>query len=110
MLVRDSRKKKTQIGSRRYYRKNCRRNSECRRLKPISWRGLPAAILVKGGQIIQEVSDKIGYVQTGNAVLTSSGILPCKAVIHVVRPGNGERKENEKLTQAINSVLKLFQP
>lgn len=71
--------------------------------------GLAAAIVAKGGQIIQEESDKIGYVQTGNAVMTSSGILPCKAVIHVVGPRNGEGKENEKLTQAINSVLKLAQ-
>jgi O-acetyl-ADP-ribose deacetylase (regulator of RNase III) len=38
-----------------------------------------------------------------------SGILPCKAVIHVVGPRNGEGKENEKLTQAINSLLKLAQ-
>jgi O-acetyl-ADP-ribose deacetylase (regulator of RNase III) len=35
--------------------------------------------------------------------------LPCKAVIHVVGPRNGETKENEKLSIAVNNVLKLAQ-
>lgn len=68
-----------------------------------------AAIVANGGKIIQEESDKIGYIPTGNAVMTSAGKLPCRAIIHVVGPRNGEGKENEKLTQAINSVLKLAQ-
>ena len=71
--------------------------------------GVAAAIAAKGGKIIQEESDKIGYVATGNAVITSAGKLPCKAVIHVVGPREGEGKENEKLAQAINSVLELAQ-
>lgn len=73
--------------------------------------GVAAAIVAKGGRIIQEESDKIGYVPTGNAnaVMTNAGKLPCKAVIHVVGPRNGEGKENEKLTQAINNILKLAQ-
>lgn len=70
--------------------------------------GVAAAIVAKGGRIIQE-SDKIGYVPTGNAVMTNAGKLPCKAVIHVVGPRNGEGKENEKLTLAINNILKLTQ-
>ncbi len=57
--------------------------------------------------MIQEESDKIGYVSVGNAVMTTAGKLPCKAVIHAVGPRNGEAKENEKLTRAINSVLIL---
>jgi O-acetyl-ADP-ribose deacetylase (regulator of RNase III) len=72
-------------------------------------RGVAAAIVANGGKIIQEESDKIGYIPTGNAVMTSAGKLPCRAIIHVVGPRNGEGKENEKLTQAINSVLKLAQ-
>lgn len=73
--------------------------------------GVAAAIVAKGGRIIQEESDKIGYVPTGNAnaVMTNAGKLPCKAVIHVVGPRNGKGKENEKLTQAINNILKLAQ-
>lgn len=71
--------------------------------------GVAAAIVKKGGRIIQDESDKIGYVPVGNAVITTAGVLPCKAVIHVVGPRNGETKENEKLSIAVNSVLKLAQ-
>jgi O-acetyl-ADP-ribose deacetylase (regulator of RNase III) len=71
--------------------------------------GLAAAIVRKGGQIIQDESDKIGYTMVGNAVITSAGKLRCKAVIHVVGPRNGEGKENEKLKSAINNVLNIAQ-
>jgi O-acetyl-ADP-ribose deacetylase len=71
--------------------------------------GLAAAIVRKGGQIIQDESDKIGYTSVGNAVITSAGKLRCKAVIHVVGPRNGEGKENEKLKSAINNVLNIAQ-
>ncbi len=71
--------------------------------------GLAAAIVRKGGQIIQDESDKIGYTRVGNAVITTAGKLPCKAVIHVVGPRNGEGKENEKLKSAINKVLNIAQ-
>lgn len=53
-----------------------------------------AAIVANGGKIIQEESDKIGYIPTGNAVMTSAGKLPCRAIIHVVGLRNGEGKEN----------------
>jgi O-acetyl-ADP-ribose deacetylase (regulator of RNase III) len=71
--------------------------------------GVAAAIVKKGGRIIQEESNKIGYLPVGNAVMTTAGKLACKAVIHVVGPRNGEVKENEKLSIAINNVLKLGQ-
>lgn len=71
--------------------------------------GVAAAIVKKGGRIIQDESDKIGYIPVGNAVITTAGVLPCKAVIHVVGPRNGETKENEKLSIAVNNVLKLAQ-
>ena len=63
-------------------------------------------IVRKGGSIIQEESDKIGFVQVGSSTITSSGILPCKAIIHTVGPRMGEGNENEKLNKAINSCLK----
>jgi O-acetyl-ADP-ribose deacetylase (regulator of RNase III) len=69
--------------------------------------GVAAAIVAKGGQIIQDESDKIGYVRVGNAVMTTAGKLPCKAVIHVVGPRYGEGKEEKKLRLAINNVLNL---
>jgi O-acetyl-ADP-ribose deacetylase (regulator of RNase III) len=71
--------------------------------------GVAAAIIKKGRQIIQDESEKIGYVPVGNAVMTTAGKLPCKAVIHAVGPKNGEGKENDKLRLAINSVLSLAQ-
>jgi len=69
--------------------------------------GVAAAIVKRGGRIIQVESDRIGYVPVGNAVMTTGGKLACKAVIHVVGPRNGESKENEKLSYAIKNVLIL---
>jgi O-acetyl-ADP-ribose deacetylase len=71
--------------------------------------GVAAAIVRKGGQVIQEESDKIGYVPVGTAVITTSGKLPCKAVIHTIGPRMGEGNEDEKLRKAIKSVLALAQ-
>jgi O-acetyl-ADP-ribose deacetylase len=48
--------------------------------------GVAGAIVRKGGSIIQQESNKIGYVQVGSAVITTSGKLPCSAVIHTVGP------------------------
>jgi O-acetyl-ADP-ribose deacetylase (regulator of RNase III) len=69
--------------------------------------GVAAAIVRKGGEIIQQESNKIGYVDVGSAVLTTAGKLRCKAVIHTVGPRMGEGNEDEKLKQSITSVLKL---
>lgn len=69
--------------------------------------GVAGAIARKGGKIIQEESRRIGFVKVGNSVITSSGNLPCKYVIHTVGPQMGEGNEDEKLTNAINSCLEL---
>ncbi len=61
---------------------------------------LAAAIVRKGGAIIQEESDRIvagGFVPVGSAVITKAGKLPCKAVIHTVGPRMGEGDEDNKL-------------
>ena len=71
--------------------------------------GLAAAIVRKGGKIIQEESDKIGFVPVGNAVMTGSGNLPCKAVIHAVGPRIGEGNEDQKLRSAMKNALNLAQ-
>ncbi len=52
--------------------------------------GVAGAIVKKGGSIIQEESDSIGFVGVGSAVITSSGRLSCKAVIHAVGPMMGK--------------------
>ena len=69
--------------------------------------GVAGAIVRKGGKIIQEESSRIGFVKVGKSVITSSGNLPCNAVIHTVGPKMGEGNEDEKLSNAINSCLEL---
>jgi O-acetyl-ADP-ribose deacetylase (regulator of RNase III) len=69
--------------------------------------GVAGAIVRKGGQVIQEESDKIGFVPVGSAAITTSGKLPCNAVIHAVGPRMGEGDENAKLKSAIRASLLL---
>jgi O-acetyl-ADP-ribose deacetylase (regulator of RNase III) len=73
--------------------------------------GVAAAIVRKGGAIIQEESDKIvasrGGIAVGSAVYTTAGNLPCKAVIHTVGPRMGEGNEDYKLRKAVRSSLLL---
>ncbi len=64
-------------------------------------------IVRKGGRIIQEESNKIGFVPVGGAAITSAGALKAKHVIHTVGPRMGEGDEDNKLKSAMNSVLKL---
>src|SRR5574339_1297551 len=65
--------------------------------------GVAGAIVRKGGNIIQIESDRIGFVPVGSSVLTSSGKLPCSAIIHTVGPKMGEGNEDFKLSKSINS-------
>ncbi len=69
--------------------------------------GVAAAIVRKGGQIIQKESDLIEFVPVGSAALTTAGDLPCKAVIHAVGPMRGEGNEDEKLKKAVRSSLNI---
>lgn len=69
--------------------------------------GVAAAIVRKGGKVIQEESNRIGFVPVGGAVMTAAGRLPCKAVIHTVGPRMGEGYEDAKLKQCVNNVLNL---
>ncbi len=69
--------------------------------------GVAGAIVRKGGKIIQDESDKIGYVPVGGAAITTGGTLKAKYVIHAVGPRMGEGDEDNKLKNAITSVLKL---
>ena len=69
--------------------------------------GVAAAIARKGGPTIQEQSNEIGFVPVGGAAITDAGNLPCKSVIHAVGPQMGEGDEDNKLKNAVNSIMQL---
>lgn len=69
--------------------------------------GVAGAIVRKGGQIIQDESNVIGYVPVGKAAITGAGSLKARFVIHAVGPRMGEGDEDAKLGKAVASVLAL---
>jgi len=69
--------------------------------------GVAGAIVRRGGLIIQEESDRIGFVPVGSAALTGGGRLKARHVIHAVGPMWGEGDEENKLRKAVRSVLAL---
>ncbi len=69
--------------------------------------GVAGAIVRKGGRVIQDESDKIGFVPVGSAVITTAGKLKARYIIHAVGPRMGEGDEDNKLKSAINCVLTL---
>lgn len=69
--------------------------------------GVAGAIVRKGGNIIQQESDGIGFVPVGNAAVTSAGSLKARFVIHAVGPRMGEGDEDQKLRNATLNSLRL---
>ena len=69
--------------------------------------GVAGAIVRKGGQIIQEESNNVGYVPVGGCAITSGGRLKARFVIHTVGPRWGEGDEENKLIKAVKSTLAL---
>ena len=69
--------------------------------------GVAGAIVRKGGKVIQEESDRIGFVPAGGAAITTAGRLPAKFVIHAVGPRMGEGDEDNKLKNAVLSSLRI---
>ena len=69
--------------------------------------GVAGAIVRKGGSIIQQESNKIGYVPVGSAAITPGGSLKARFVIHAVGPRMGEGDEDVKLRDATLSGLRL---
>jgi O-acetyl-ADP-ribose deacetylase (regulator of RNase III) len=74
--------------------------------------GVALAIVRKGGQIIQDESDRIiaqlgRPLETGEAVITTGGRLPAKFVIHTAGPIWGDGDEDAKLRCACISSLTL---
>jgi O-acetyl-ADP-ribose deacetylase len=69
--------------------------------------GVAGAIVRRGGHIIQDESDQIGFVPVGHAAVTTGGRLSSKFVIHAVGPKMGEGDEDNKLISAVRSSLAL---
>ncbi len=67
--------------------------------------GLAGAIVARGGAVIQEESNRLARVATGDAVVTSAGALPCRWVIHAVGPVWGEGEEEASLRSAVRASL-----
>lgn len=71
--------------------------------------GVDGAIHRKGGPQILAECRKIGGCPTGEAVITTAGLLPAKFVIHTVGPvwHGGNNKERELLANAYRNSLKV---
>ena len=69
--------------------------------------GVAGAIVRKGGMSIQIESYQKAPVPVGQAVITSSGTLKCKYVIHAVGPRMGEGDEDNKLKNATVNCLRV---
>lgn len=69
--------------------------------------GVAGAIVRKGGAIIQEESNRIGYVPVGESALTTGGGLKARFVIHTVGPRWGEGDEEQKLRSAVTNTVRL---
>lgn len=68
--------------------------------------GVAGAIVRKGGSVIQEESNLVGFVPVGECAVTSAGRLPARYVIHTVGPRWGEGNEETKLQEALRNTLK----
>jgi O-acetyl-ADP-ribose deacetylase len=68
--------------------------------------GVAGAIVRKGGHVIQEESDRIGFVPVGQCATTTGGNLNARYVIHAVGPRWGEGDEDAKLRSAVATTLR----
>lgn len=71
--------------------------------------GVAYAVVSKGGQIVQEESDRIGFVPVGSAAVTGSGKLKCRYIIHAVGPvwKGGSSNEQDLLSNAVWNSLEI---
>jgi len=75
--------------------------------------GVDGAIHLAGGPIIMEecmdIIDKQGSCDTGEAVITSGGDMPCHFVVHTVGPvwHGGEDQEDDLLENCYQNSLQL---
>ena len=72
--------------------------------------GVAGAIVRKGGQVIQDESDRVGRVPTGSAAITGAGKLPARFVIHAVGPvwrGQTPEESDRLLASATTAALEI---
>jgi putative ATPase len=71
--------------------------------------GVAAAIARAAGPALEHEGDRIvaarGPIEIGEAVVTTAGRLPFKAVIHAVGPHQGVGQEEDTLVHALGSAL-----
>jgi O-acetyl-ADP-ribose deacetylase (regulator of RNase III) len=67
--------------------------------------GLAAAIVDRGGLVIQAESDLVAPVAVGDAAVTTAGDLPSRWVIHAVGPVWGAGNEESLLRSAVRASL-----
>ena len=69
--------------------------------------GYGGAIAQRGGKKVQEALDEIGYLGTGEAVMTTAGNMKAKHIIHANGPKYNEPNTEAKLAAATESALRL---
>ena len=69
--------------------------------------GVAGIIVRKRSAIIQEESNRIGFVAVGSCAVTTGGKLKAGYVIHAVGPRWGEGDEENKLKNAVHNTLQL---
>ena len=67
--------------------------------------GFGTAITLRGGPSIQEELNKMGELQTTEAVVTAAGNLKAKSIIHAVGPAFQEENIEDKLRTTITNSL-----
>lgn len=67
--------------------------------------GVAGAIVRRGGEVIQQESDAVGFVPTGQVAVTGAGSLAAGYVIHAVGPLGHDPEGDQKLQSAVDKAL-----
>lgn len=67
--------------------------------------GVAAAIVNKGGKIIEEEARKSVPIKPGMALITHAGLLPCKYVIHAVTMNEQHQATEATVRKSTNYAL-----
>lgn len=67
--------------------------------------GVAGAIVRRGGQSIQDESDRLGGCPEGDAVVTGAGNLSAHYVIHAVGPLGSDPRADDKLASAVRAAF-----